>query len=945
MKGWGVFVLPLCLFCSLANGQASFRVELGKDGETIADMRPVFLKFETGPLPAISPAEVARRYQRLFNTTDEPAVRVDALNRLTNIRDRSGENIGFTPAEEAEVYQQAIQSYESILQRGAFGGRLDELLYQMAKAYALTGQNDASAKRLQQLVGLYPESPLVPEARFRIAESAFAAGNYVEAEAGYRELVDGKGDAGELENKARYMLGWTLFKQGPQAWERAGRRFVAVLDESLPDAGSLDEVPESSVDSIDDTLRILALMASRRSGADTLINWLQPEDRTLLRPWTPLVFDRLADLYAVQGNAEASVATNRAFVEAFPEHPQRAAFMGQVVDVLNGAGKPDKARIAMGDYISLFARQGEFGSLEPIYRKKWREFSRFLADFHYSEGSSDTDTPKRHFAIAAEYYEGLASRSDDAGEFFRLAGDAWLQVAQVEEPSRALRNFRKAGYDVPQYEHRADAAWAAVALVRAEISGEVAASEYGSGLEDLAAEADRFTEHYASDPRGPGLLADLAGRWLEAGNNNHALGYAARAVKHPQATPETRYAGWVVTANVRGNRAEYGLSERALRETLELTSGPSATDAMKHEASNHRQQLATAIYRQGEQAAASGQTAIAVAHFQRIETVLPGSSTAIKGRFDAANTLLRASEWQPAIKELDRFRTDYPRDALTPEISEKLVWAYTSSGQPALAARELMSMANNPGGRPSQGQERIWGYRLRAAELFHAAEVYEQRNALYGNYLATGSVAKDADEHIRLQTMRHRLIETGSDAARWRAELVSAELESSWHSEQTLQWAARGSLVMGAEAAAEFAGIMLSIPLETSLERKQLAMEKAQTHFRNAESLGGSVVLPESMFRRAELHRTMARDLMASTAPVELNELEQMQYRMLLEEEAYPFEERAIALHSDNHQRITTGGFNVWIEKSLGVLVELHPGRYERPLRWMSIPTEASDDA
>ena len=150
---------------------------------------------------------------------------------------------------------------------------------------------------------------------------------------------------------------------------------------------------------------------------------------------------------------------------------------------------------------------------------------------------------------------------------------------------------------------------------------------------------------------------------------------------------------------------------------------------------------------------------------------------------------------------------------------------------------------------------------------------------------------------------------------------------------------------MGAEAAAEFAGIELSIPLETSLERKQLALEKAQTYFRNAESLGGSAVLPESLFRRAELHRTMARDLMASTAPVELNELEQMQYRMLLEEEAYPFEERAIALHSDNHQRIATGGFNAWIEKSLGVLAELHPGRYERPLRWMSIPTEASDDA
>lgn len=938
MRCLRVVVLPLFLFCSWCYGQESFRVELGKDGETIADMRPVFLKFESRPLPAISPAEVARRYQRLFSTSDEPAVRVDALNRLTNIRDRSGEDIGFTSAEEAHVFQRAIESYESILERGAFGGRLDELLYQMAKAYALTGQNEASVQRLQQLVGLYPDSPLVPEARFRIAESAFAAGDYLKAEAGYRELVDGSGDAGELENKARYMLGWALFKQGPHAWERAGGRFVAVLDESLPDTESFDRVSESSVDSIDDTLRVLALMASRRDGAETLMGWLEPEP---LRSWTPLVFDRLADLYAVNGNAAASVATNRAFVEGFPVHPQRANFMAQVVDVWSRAVKPSKAREAMSDYVALFADQKEYLGLEVDYREKWRSFSRILADFYYVKGTSGEGNVTRDYAVAAEYYEGLASRNEEAGEFFRLAGDARLQAA--EYPS-ALSNFRKAAYDVPDYAHRADAGWAAVSLIRtaaapirAGVSGDVASTGYEAGLAALAAETDRFTEQYGSDSRAPGLLADLAARWLETGDNDQALHYAAQAVIHQQATPETRYAGWVVTAEVRQNTKEYGLAERALREALKVAS--------KEEIPGLRRQLATAIYRQGEQAAGAGNTAMAVAHFQRIETALPGSETAVKGRFDAANTLLTASEWQPAINELNRFRTDYPLHALTPEIGEKLVMAYTTSGQPARAAGELMDIADMRSEQAMLEQEDVWGYRLRAAELFHAAGANDSRDELYADYLALSPVAKGADEHIRLQTMRHRLLATANHSEQWRADMVSAELKSEWHSEESLQWAARGAMTMGAEAAAEFADIELSIPLEKSLERKQLAMEKAQTYFRNAESLGGSVMLPESLFRRAELHRIMARDLMASAAPDELNELEQMQYRMLLEEEAYPFEERALALHSENHQRITAGGFNAWIEKSLGVLAELHPGRYDRSPRWMSITTEGNDDA
>lgn len=162
------FFTALCLG-SPATAQESFRVELGRDGETIGDMRPVFLKFESRPMPAISPSEVVRRYHRLFLSSGEPEVRIDALNRLSNIRDKSGEDIDFSVSEEQEVYREAIRSYESILERGSFGGRLDELLYQMAKAHALTGHDEESIQRLKQLVGLYPDSALAPEARFRIA--------------------------------------------------------------------------------------------------------------------------------------------------------------------------------------------------------------------------------------------------------------------------------------------------------------------------------------------------------------------------------------------------------------------------------------------------------------------------------------------------------------------------------------------------------------------------------------------------------------------------------------------------------------------------------------------------------------------------------------------------------------------------------------------------------
>lgn len=929
-------IQSLCLSLLLvapAMAQESFRVELGRDGETIGDMRPVFLTFESRPMPAISPSEVARRYHRLFRTSDEPEVRIDALNRLSNIRDRSGEDIGFSPADEERVYSEAISSYESILERGSYGGRLDELLYQMAKAHALTGQQDASIQRLKQLIGLYPQSPLVPEARFRLAESAFAAGQYAEAESGYRHLVTSD-DSEEFSTKARYMLGWSQFKQGPSAWNRAAATFVEVLDEFLPQEQSLDSVSESSVDTIDDTFRVLALMAARNSGPDTLISWL---DREQPRPWEHLLFDRLADYYAILGDTRASVAANTAFIEYFPNHNSVPAFLLQVVDVWQAAGDVEQVRAARARFVETYGAESAFAELSGDQSDKWRSYSKRLADYHYELGARAAEQEQvaasgQAFAIAAAYYEGLSPRVAQSGEILRLAGDARLQAGQF---AKALVNFRKAAYEATGYSEAADAAWAAVILLRKGVDQKLSTAAFRPELQDLSNEANRFDERFADDGRISGLMADLGTRWLAVGGHERALHYASQVLTTAGASPAEQYTAWQVTARIRQKEGEYGLAERAWNQALELAEGDQLEDVTDEQRAAVRRQLATAVYRQGEMAASRGRFIEAVGHFRRVDSVLPGSEIAIRARYDAANTLLKASDWAAAVADLQAFRADHPQHELAAGISDKLVHAWIQSDKPTQAASELLQAADS--------RANPWGLRMRAAELLNEAGNIAERNALYVDYLATGPEAADGSEHERLQTFRYRLVETGDDPDSWREALVQAELDSAWHSADTLEWSSRASLVLGARAAAVFTSISLSQPLEQSLDRKQKALEAARQRFLDAEALGGGRVLSESLFRRAELYRGLAKDLMASTIPSDLNELEAMQYQMLLEEEAYPFEEKAIQLHTENHRRIASEGYDAWIGRSLGVLAELHPGRYERSVKWLSWNMRSKD--
>lgn len=920
-----------------ASAQESFRVDLGRDGETIGDMRPVFLKFESRPLPAISPSEVARRYQRLFETSDEPEVRVDALNRLTNIRDRSGQDVGFSPAEEEKVYRDVIESYESILARGAFSGKLDELIYQMAKAHAFTGQADASISRLKQLVGLYPKSPLVPEARFRLAEAAFSTGEYAEAEAGYRALLS-SGDAGGLTTKAHYMLGWSQFKQGPSAWERAGKTFLLVLDEFLPTPQSLNDISESDVDTIDDTFRALALMAARRDGAGTLLAWL---GEAPARHWEYLLFDRLADYYAVKEAFKASVSVNEAFVQRTPGHPENPAFMAQIVDVWARAGSANRVRAAKADYVAMFGTPQAYSALGKPYRTKWQQFSRQMADFHYHRAEVAAQQgpaleAREAFSQAAVFYEALAGRTASKGEVLRLAGDARLQAGEYQ---LALTDFQQAAYEAgtERYSESADAGWAAVVLIRDQLDKAEQGAEFNPELATLSDEAGRFAAHFGDDARLPGLMADLAGRWLSAGDNALALSYAKQVITSERASESEQYAGWLVTARVRQQHSEFGLAERAWGHALTLAEGDGVGEMNADEKASIKQQLATVIYRQGEQAATSGKPKMSVEHFKRIGAVLPGSDIAISGRFDAANTLLNAGLFAEAVPELTAFRQDFPAHPLAADISDKLVYAYVESNQPLRAASELLTAA--------AGTANPWPAKLRAAGFYHEAGAMEQRDSLYVDYLETQPIANTAEQHVQLQTMRQRLLKSGNGSAAWRKAMVTQELASQWHSEQTLLWAARGALVLGAQAAANFTSIELAQPLAESFDRKQKALETARNYFLDAEKLGGEPVRSESLFRRAELYRALAKDLMASSVPDDLNELETMQYQILLEEEAFPFEEKAIRLHSENHQRLVSQSYDAWIAKSLGVLAELNPGRYSRSVRWMSWNVEAKDGA
>ena len=76
--------------------------------------------------------------------------------------------------------------------------------------------------------------------------------------------------------------------------------------------------------------------------------------------------------------------------------------------------------------------------------------------------------------------------------------------------------------------------------------------------------------------------------------------------------------------------------------------------------------------------------------------------------------------------------------------------------------------------------------------------------------------------------------------------------------------------------------------------------------------------------------------MIESERPADLDPAELQDYEMVLEEEAFPFEEKAIEVHEKNLELMASGIYNAWIEKSLGELAVLVPGplREVRSQQW-----------
>jgi len=888
---------------------------------------------ELKPAPTIQDAsQLARDQYRLFLevSKDNPELQREAMRRLGDLNLAAGEAEQYDGAisQDSGFYAEAVKLYTLLLESNPDYGDADRILYQLARAYETTGETDQALATLNRLITEYPDSHFFDEAHFRRGEIFFFDKQFSSAESAYTAVI-ATGSSSAFYEQALYKRGWSLFKQSEL--EESMDSFMALLDRRLAGVtergGSdvLEKMSRPERELVDDTFRVMSITFSYLDGYQSIDNLLEQRNRT---DYADLLYMNLGDLYLDKERYIDAAKTYDAFVAHNPVHVQSPKLQVRVVEAYTLAEFPSLVLESKRDYVARYGLDSAFwvgrsAGDWPEVVGHLKENLTDLAAYDHAKAQEDGDAEayERAARLYRRYLEFFPEDPDSAQRNFLLA-EILFELQRFDE---ATEEYLHTAYNFGRHEKAAKAGYAALVSARKfeeGLSGEEQQVWRTATISNALQFADVFPEH----EQAAAVLTTVAEELYGDGERERAVQVAGLVITlQPPAEMELERTAWTVIAHAKFDMQQYAEAEQAY---FRLQGMPIVDDATRAQIG---ERIAASVYRQAEEAQAAGEIGAAVDQFMRVAAVQPGSEFAPTAVYDAAALLITNQQWLEAADILEHFRREFPDHRFNDDVTQKLAVAHEEAGETVRAGIEYERIATLAGVDAGVHREALW----RAADLYEKAGTATDRQRVYAE-IVTRFPAPFGESIEARQRLADLAKESGnwSERRNWLESIVKADATSgAARTDRSRTLAATASLELAGPVRDAFLAVRLTNPLKESLLLKKERMELALAAYGTAADYGVAEVTTAATFEIADLYYRLGNDLMDSERPASLSAEELEQYDILLEEQAFPFEEQAIEIFIANTNRAADGIYDQWVRKSFSRLAELMPARYAKSER------------
>ncbi len=787
----------------------------------------------------------------------------------------------------------------------------DKTLYQLARTQDQLGEYEQSMRTLALLCKKYPTSIHYAESEFRIAENAFSEGNYIEAEVAYSQVMFNANGATFYE-RSLFKRGWTRYKQGLYA--EAADDYLAALDKHQFDEYSA--LSTSDKDQFDEYFRALGLSFASLQNSQELQTYIAglTDFKYLYHS-----YEVTSDIYLEQERYSDAAEIIEQFITTNPNSLKIPfAYLKKMEAWRNGKFKnrfEDTLEIAYTKFNSksnYWVSHKNAADQEKIVNAMREHVLRaatyYQEDYQLSHNKSEFNQANIWYKRYLEQYSAFAQQD----KVYNLYAE--LLIAE-EKNQDAMHFFELAAYDGNIVLNK-EAAYATIVLTNKLYEQEKMNPIW---LTKHIHYALISAQLYPREPRYQSTALHAAELALNSGHFEDALALA-------NTLPDNTNDKMLHEANVIKGLAYLQLKAFADAEII-------FGDLLKQNQDQAEQKkiqdnLALSIYKQAESNATNNHIELAIQHYARVAQRVPTSDIAPKSLYEAIALAMKHEQWTIAIHHIQQFQQLYPKHELYGDATKQLSSAYLNAGEGVKAAQtfeQISAQENNQD--------------IKMATLWKAAELYESK---HNTDAAIRSFSTYADNYPRpfpqymeamyKLTQLHQEAKAQDKVMLWQEKISAADKQApkTIKTDRTNFIAGNIQLDIAKRIQTQFSMRQLVEPLPENLRAKKKLMQDAIAAFGQASIYNNPAITTEATFAIGNIYQQFSNALIKSERPRNLKGEELEQYNILIEDQAFPFEEKAIEFYEINMAHSKEGILNQWLTQSFKELQKLFPVRYSK---------------
>ncbi len=829
-----------------------------------------------------------------------------------------------------ELYQEVLQLYPDRPEN-------EGILYQLARGYMEEGDWDSSNALLERISKKFPNGRFAHEAYFRLGEYYFEYGDRPKAIYYYRQVL--KKDDYNFYDKALYKLGWALFQS--REYEDAADKFIAFLERKgvrLTPEGK-EEVKElSGVEGnmVWDSIKTLILVFDYMGGHSKIADYFKVRG---IQSFEPYIYRRLGDIYLETGRFKEAADIYEAFVNTNRFHEDAPLFQSKIIEAYTRGNTFDLAHNSRVKLIDTYREDSLwFKSNRRSAQKRARDLVELnkplvkhdmfqLAKYRYS--TARLSKKEKDYAEAIIHLRRFIDNFPQEPESVELRSmliELNFLLAEIyfdmKDYNNAATEYEKVAYQYQPSTFSAEAGYGALLALEklAKPAGSIRADN--SYTLRLVEGCKDFARTFPKDRRGPEVLMNGADIFSQLGKFEEGRSMAHLVIENSLSTEREKYIAQRLIAESFLKEQSYKKSEEEIRKAIALIPESDKKDLPLLERA-----LGASLYKQAEDLKSQGKTLEAAEAFEKVYYAVPNSDITPVAMYDAGVLFEQNKEWDKAIKTYATLFQRYPGsrytfDALThwAEIKENL----RDYGMAAQVYEKAADIA------PDTNLKEEVSYRV-----LLMYEMGKDLNSLYNSYKKFWGRFPESRRMVDLtyKIANSRESVKDLDAAKGLYERV-VSLHKKSGANATVEesvLAARAQLILSDYRKAQFEEVKLVQPLEENLKRKEDLLKEALAGYTSAAKYRISDITTESTYKMGKMLEHLRDAILESERPGELTPEQLEEYNFLLEEQASPFEEKAITVYEGNVRRIIEAGiYDPWIKKSYERLAGLLPAQYKR---------------